>query len=131
MPKRSVAPLLIGTFLLRINSGAGTVVIGLFLAQLAVHFGHTITSLQVGLLAVAYFSAELTLAPIMGALSDRWGRRRFLVSGPLLGMTVVTFFFFTPLNNPLPYLVSLQLLSGLASAMQVPTVLSYLADFTV
>src|SRR5947209_15850446 len=118
MPKRCVAPLLIRTFLVIPDSGAGPVVLGLFLAELAVHPGHTITSLQVGLLAVAYFSAELIFAPFMGALSDRWGRRRFLVIGPLLGLTFVTLLFFTPRNNPLPYLVSLQILSGLSSAMQ-------------
>src|SRR5438067_12497226 len=100
MPQRSVTPLLIGTFLLRTNSGAGTVVIGLFLAQLAAHLGHIITSLDVGLLSVAYFSTELVLAPLMGALSDRWGRRRFLVTGPLLGLSVYTLLFFTPFNNP-------------------------------
>jgi MFS family permease len=131
MSKRSVAPLLIGTFLLRTNSGAGTVVIGLFLAHLSAHLGHAITSVQVGLLAVVYFTTELLLSPIMGALSDRWGRRRFLVIGPILGLTVVTLFLFTPLDQPLPYLISLQILSGLASSMQVPAVLSYLADFTV
>lgn len=126
MSKWSVAPLLIGTFLLRTNSGAGTVVIGLFLA----HLGHAITSLQVGLFAVVYFTTELLLSPIMGALSDRWGRRRFLVIGPILGLTVVTLFLFTPLTEPVPYLIGLQMLSGLASSMQVPAVLSYLADFT-
>ncbi len=130
MSKRSVAPLLIGTFLLRTNSGAGTVVIGLFLAHLSAHLGHAITSLQVGLLAVVYFTTELLLSPIMGALSDRWGRRRFLVIGPILGLTVVTLFLFTPLAKPVPYLIGLQMLSGLASSMQVPAVLSYLADFT-
>src|SRR6266699_4170696 len=130
MSKRSVAPLLIGTFLLRTNSGAGTIVIGLFLAHLSAHLGHAITSLQVGLLAVVYFTTELLLSPIMGALSDRWGRRRFLVIGPILGLVVVTLFLFTPLTQPVPYLIGLQALSGIASSMQVPAVLGYLADFT-
>ncbi|GAC1613859.1 MAG: hypothetical protein NVS4B7_05570 [Ktedonobacteraceae bacterium] len=130
MSRRSVTPLLIGTFILRANSGAGTVVMGLFLAQLAIHTGHAITSLQVGLLAIAFYATELTLAPVMGALSDRWGRRSFLVIGPLLGLIVVTLLLFVPLAQPLPYLLSLQVLSGLSSAMQVPAVLGYLADFT-
>jgi len=38
---------------------------------------------------------------------------------------------FTPTHNPFPYLLSLQLLAGLSSAMQVPAVLGYLADYTV
>ena len=130
MLRKSVTPLLIGTFILRTSGGASTVVLGLFLARLAIHAGYLITSLQVGLLAVAFYATELSLAPIMGALSDRWGRRYFLVLGPLVGLTSVLGILFTPLSNPLPYLLGLQMLAGLSSAMQVPAVLSYLADYT-
>jgi MFS family permease len=131
MPRRSVAPLLIGTFLLRISGGAANVVLGFFLARLTIHMGYVITSLQVGLLVVAFFATELSLAPLMGALSDRWGRRYFLIIGPLLALIAVTLILFTPLQDPLPYLLSLQVLSGISSAMQVPAVLGYLADYTV
>lgn len=130
MPRRSVTPLLVGTFIQRANGGAGTVVIGLFLAQLASHAGHTITSLQVGLLAVAYYATELSLATFLGGLSDRLGRRTFMILGPLLGLVQVALLFFTPRESPLPYLLSLQVLAGVASAMQVPAVLGYLADYT-
>lgn len=130
MLRKSVTPLLVGTFILRTSGGAATVVLGLFLAHLAIHAGYLITSLQVGLLAVAFYATELSLAPIMGALSDRWGRRYFLVFGPLVGLTSVLGILFTPLSNPLPYLLGLQMLAGISSAMQVPAVLSYLADYT-
>ncbi len=66
----------------------------------------------------------------MGALSDRWGRRVFLVLGPLFGLTQVGLLIFTPARNPFPYLLTLQLLAGVSSAMQVPAVLGYLADYT-
>ena len=130
MPRRSVAPLLIGTFILRVNGGASNVVLGLFLAQLTAHTGYVITSLHVGLLAVAFFATELLLAPLMGALSDRWGRRYFLIIGPLLGLMQVTLILFTPVWNPMPYLLCAQVLAGISSAMQVPAVLGYLADYT-
>ena len=84
MWRKSVAPLLVGTFILRLSGGANTVVYGLFLAKLAPYTGNAITSLQIGLLAVVYYATELTFAPLMGALSDRWGRRRFLIIGPCL-----------------------------------------------
>ena len=128
---RSIAfPLLLGTFLLRVNGGAGTLLIGRFLAQLTPHPGHTITSIQVSLLSVAYFVVELSLSPLMGGLSDRWGRRVFLALGPLFGLLQVTLLFFTPGADPFLYLLSLQVLAGIASAMQVPAVLGYLADYT-
>src|SRR5437763_2440517 len=130
MPQRSVAPLLIGTFILRVNSGAGNVMLGLFLAQLTTHTGYVITSLHVGLLAVAFFATELSLAPLMGALSDHWGRRNFLIIGPLLGLMQVTLILFTPMRNPLPYLLGVQVLAGISSAMLIPAVLGYLADYS-
>ena len=75
--RRSIAPLLLGTFMLRVNGGAGSIVLGRFLAQLSVQSGHAISSIHVGLIAVAYYIVELTLAPILGAVSDRLGRRVF------------------------------------------------------
>ncbi len=131
MSRRTVTPLLIGTFFLRVNSGAVTVVLGLFLAQLALHAGHPITSLHVGLLPVAFFISELLLAPLMGALGDRWGRRYFLIFGPIPGFIQVSLFPFTPVANPFPYLLFLQIIAAFSSAMIVPATLSYLADFTV
>jgi len=130
MLRKSVTPLLIGTFILRASGGAATVVLGLFLAQLSTYAGHLITSLQVGLLAVAFYVTELSLAPFMGALSDRWGRRYFLIFGPLVGLVDVLLIVFTPVHHPLPYLLSLQVLAGVSSALQVPVVLGYLADYT-
>jgi MFS family permease len=128
--KHTALALLLGTFLLRFNGGASTLLIGRFLAQLVPRHGHAITSLEVGLLSTAYFVVELSLSPVMGALSDRWGRRVFLTLGPLFGLLQVTCLFFTPSNNLFPYLLSLQVLAGISSAMQVPAVLSYLADYT-
>ncbi len=131
MSRRSATPLLIGTLVLRINSGAVTVVLGLFLAQLATHAGRAITSVQVGLLPTAFFISELVLAPLMGALGDRWGRRYFLIFGPIPGLIEVSLFPFTPTVDPLPYLLALQVLAAFSTAMIVPATLSYLADLTV
>lgn len=130
MFRRSVTPLLIGTLLLRTSGGAATVVMGLFLARLAHVSGSVITSLQVGLLSVAFFATELSLAPFMGALGDRWGRRPFLIIAPFLGLIQVGLIPFTPTAHPLLYLSSLQVLAGVSSAMMTPATLGYLADYT-
>ncbi|HEV2473891.1 MAG TPA: MFS transporter, partial [Chthonomonadales bacterium] len=123
-------PLLLGTFILRTNTGAGSIVLGRFLARLSAAHGHPISSINVGLISVAYYIIELSLAPLLGAFSDRLGRRLFLVVGPFFGLTQVALLIFTPVANPFPYLIALQLLAGISSAMQVPAALGYLADFT-
>jgi MFS family permease len=122
--------LLLGTFLLRVNGGASSLIVGRFMAELTPRHGHAITSIEVGLLSVAYFIVDLSLSPVMGGLSDRWGRRIFLTLGPIFGLLQVVLFFFTPVDNPFPYLLSLQILGGISSSMQVPAVLGYLADYT-
>ncbi|GLV56924.1 hypothetical protein KDH_37630 [Dictyobacter sp. S3.2.2.5] len=129
--RHTVTPLLVGTLILRANSGASTIVLGLLLAHMAASTAHKITSVQVGLLPVAFYISELTLAPFMGGLSDRWGRRIFLVLGPVFGLLQAGLLFFTPAHQPLPYLLSLQVLAGLSGAITVPAVLGYLADLTV
>src|SRR5258708_17824083 len=131
MSRRSATPLLLGHCGLRINSGRVTVVLGLFLAPLATHAGLAITSVQVGLLPTAFFISELVLAPLMGALGDRWGRRYLLIFGPIPGLIEVSLFPFTPTVDPFPYLLALQVLGALSTAMIVPATLSYLADLTV
>ena len=130
MLRRSVTPLLVGTLILRASSGAATVVMGLFLAQLAHATGGAITSLQVGFLSVVFFATELSLAPAMGALGDRWGRRYFLIIAPFLGLLQVGLIPFTPTNGALLYLSSIQVLAGISSAMMTPATLGYLADYT-
>lgn len=129
-PRRSITPLLVGTFIQRLNSGAGVIIYGLLLAQLSLHARHSITSVQVGLLPVVYYIAELSLAPLMGSLSDHFGRRLFLIVGPLIGLAQALLLVFTPEIDPLPYLLLLQIISGISSAIITPVVLGYLADFT-
>jgi len=126
----SVTPLLIGTFILRVNGAAASIILGRFLAQLASVHGHSISSIHVGLIAVAYYAIELSLAPFMGAISDRIGRRFFLIVGPIVGLIQVALIAFTPGERAFPYLLSLQVLAGISSAMQIPAVLGYLADYT-
>src|SRR5215469_11528900 len=107
LTQSSALSLLIGTFLLRFNGGANTVFMGRFLAGMGVRNGLVITSIEVGLLSVVFFVVELTLSPVMGSLSDRWGRRLFLWLGPLLGIIQATLLFFTPGENTFGYLLCL------------------------
>jgi MFS family permease len=117
--------------LLRSNSGAITIVLGLLLAHISAHSARPITTVQVGLIPVVYYVSELTLSPFFGMFSDRVGRRFFLIAGPLVGLIEVYLLAFTPLSHPLPYLLSLHVLAGLSGAMTTPAALGYLADFTM
>src|SRR5258708_25755997 len=78
--------LLFGTFLLRVNGGASSLMVGRFLAQLVPLHGHPITSIEVGLFSVTYFILELALPPVMGGLRERCVLLVLLTLGPLFGL---------------------------------------------
>jgi MFS family permease len=112
--------------LIRSASSAGGVVIGLYLAYLH-SLGQQVTSVTVGLVAAVFYLTELTLTPVLGALSDRYGRKRFLVLGPLVGAVAV---FLPPLALALPLLIGMRLLEGVSSSSSTPATLGYLAAAT-
>ena len=51
--------------------------------------GTEIPAIAFGLTAATFYLAELLGAPWFGAMSDRVGRRRFLIIGPICGMVAV------------------------------------------
>src|SRR5438046_4607306 len=79
------------TFLLRLGNSATGVLLSLLLAHL--HRVHPesadIGATTVGLLAAAFYFPELLGAPLMGALSDQYGRKLFMVAGPIFGIVAV------------------------------------------
>ena len=74
---------------------------------------------ELGIIAAIYPGVWGTTQLLTGALSDRWGRRLFLTLGPVFGLLHVTLLFFTPLDNPFPYLLGLQVLAGISSAILI------------
>ena len=85
------------------------------------------TPLTVALFAVAFFATELVGAPIFGALSDRHGRKRFMILGPLFGAAAVQI---TAMTAALPLLLITRLLEGLSTASSLPATLSYISNAT-
>lgn len=69
----------------------------------------------------------LALKPFIGILSDRWGRRVWLIAGTLLfaGMPFVYQFIQTP-----DQLVAVRVIHGLATAIYGPVTLAYVAQQT-
>lgn len=124
--RRSIAACLVGSVFLRCAESATGVLIGLYLAHIAATQYH-LSATVVGFVAGSAFLTELGGAPFFGALSDRWGRKRFILLGPLLGAVAVQM---TAMTSVLGLLLVTRLLEGLSTASTTPPTLSYLSAIT-
>lgn len=80
-----------------------------------------------GILIGAFFVAELIGAPLFGAWSDRYGRKLFIIFGPLFGAIAVQI---TALTTLVWLLIFTRLLEGLSTASNAPATLGYIAEAT-
>ena len=110
--------------------------IGSYLVDLSRH-GVQVGSLLLGLLSGLTYLTELVLAPVVGAASDRRGRRVFLVAAPLLaalGIIITPGASITDAAPPLILVIvvvaTARLIEGGGAAMAAPTTLGLLADAT-
>jgi len=121
---------------LRTASSPGVLVVGGYFVYLRDH-GVTVNSLILGGLSALVYVTELLFAPLAGSLSDRRGRRSFLLAGLLLSAVAVLLI---PLGStdiavlPAAVIVGLvgmaRLLEGLGAALSVPATLGFLAEIT-
>lgn len=135
----SVIASLISTLLLRIAGRTSFVLLGFYLGE------HFESATFVGIIIESYYITELLFAPIFGGLSDRKGRKPFLLSAPVLAafaaalLLVATLIFPNPNPDKIDFqLITLlglilvgRLLEGLATATNAPTSLGYITDATV
>ncbi len=116
-------------FLLRCGQSAGGVIIGFYLAHL--HLRHEaaapVAASVAALLLSTSYAVELFVAPLMGSLSDRFGRKLFIILGPLIGLVAIQVY---PLSTLLPILFLARGLEGLSAATLSPATLGFLADNT-
>jgi MFS family permease len=120
----SVRAALLGTFVLRVATGLTTGLLVFYLADLHLRGGEPVSALTVGLLAAAFFVAELALSPVFGILSDHNGHHRVMLLGPLFGGVAVVI---TALTTDLWVIAGTRLLEGASGAASVPSVLGFLA----
>lgn len=99
---------------LRIFAGAGNVYA----------ISYTVGSLIIGI----FFASELIAAPFFGAWSDRYGRKLFIIFGPLFGAIAVQI---TAMTTVIWLLLFTRLLEGLSTASNAPATLGYIAEATV
>jgi MFS family permease len=124
MEALNLAFVLIGNSLQRIAAGAGGVLVGLYLAELA-NRGSAVGAGLVGVLGAVSFAAELIAAMPMGIASDAVAPRGLMTGGSLLGAGATQLFGMTGL-------VSIFFLSrgleGVGAAAVAPPLLAHLTD---
>ncbi|MBA2679947.1 MAG: MFS transporter, partial [Ktedonobacteraceae bacterium] len=137
--QRSIFIAIGSTLLLRIANRISFVLLGFYLGE---HFASVTV---VALILESYYISELLLAPTMGGLSDRWGRKPLLIAAPLFGACSSCFLFLSVSLFPHPnagaldsHLLLLLLLiligrlcEGATTALNTPACLGYIADVTV
>jgi MFS family permease len=121
----SVRAALWSAFLFRAAQSAVGVIISLVLA--GVTPDRAITAATVGILLSTNFAVELLAAPTFGALSDRFGRKPFIVLGPLLGFLASQIY---PATSSLAPLFLARGLEGTAAGSLTPSSLGFLSDAT-
>ncbi|MBI4787598.1 MAG: MFS transporter [Chloroflexi bacterium] len=80
-----------------------------------------------GIIIGTFFAAELIASPLFGAWSDKYGRKLFIIFGPLFGAIAVQI---TAMTTLVWLLIVTRLLEGLSTAANAPSTLGYLAEAT-
>lgn len=138
---RSLAAVILGSLVLRAAAGAMGENIQFYFAyineaaQSPDHPLQTVAGAAVqeipytlmGIILASFFIAELIGSPVFGAWSDRYGRKLFIVFGPLFGAIAVQI---TAMTTALWLLAVTRLLEGLSTASNAPSTLGYIAEAT-
>jgi MFS family permease len=88
------------------------------------HISHTTR----GYIIASFFITELIGSLVFGAMSDRYGRKLFIMLGPAFGVIAVQL---TAMTSLLWLLVLARLLEGLSTGSSVPATLGYISEATV
>jgi MFS family permease len=104
------------------------IILPLYVARIPTEYLHFPLPVLVGILLSLYGLVNSVLQPLMGALSDRMGRRKFLILLGL-GLMCVGTIGFIPATNFLE-LVFLRMIQGVGVAMTIPASLAIMAAVT-
>jgi MFS family permease len=123
---RSIGACLVGTFILRMASA----VVG---STIQLYFGYIdrnvypLSDTMRGIALALFFLPELVGSPVLGAWSDRLGRKWFMALGSIFGGVGVQI---SALTTNFGALVLTRLLGGLSTASAIPATLGYLSAVT-
>ena len=80
------------------------------------------TGFTLGLITAAFSLSRGLLQPLVGNLSDRWGRKGFLILGLLIYGLVGLLI---PMATEVSHLIAIRLFQGIGAAMIVPVAMAY------
>jgi MFS family permease len=124
---RSLIAVLAGSLILRLASHATGQMTQFYLGHISrnlYHISHTTR----GYVIASFFITELIGALVLGAMSDRYGRKLFIMLGPAFGVVAVQL---TAMTSVLWLFVLARLLQGLSTGSSVPSTLGYISEATV
>jgi len=124
---RSLIAVLAGSLILRLAAQAMGQMTQFYLDHISRHDYH-ISHTTKGYVLGAFFITELLGSLVLGAMSDRYGRKLFIILGPILGAIAVQL---TSMTSVLGLLVFARLLEGLSTGSSVPATLGYISEATV
>jgi MFS family permease len=139
---RSIAAVILGSLLLRAASGAMGINIQFYfnaIHEAAFNPNHPLRQIvgaanvyQIsyalgGIIIGSFFISELLGSLVFGAWSDRYGRKLFIVLGPIFGAAAVLL---TSVTTVVGLLILTRLLEGLSTASNAPATLGFVAETT-
>ncbi len=119
MERRTLVTLLSALFVAFLGIGIVAPIIPIYAVDLGA------TGVTLGLMIAVFSISQGLLQPVVGNLSDRKGRKRFLVAG--LSIYAVVGLTYT-LATSVEHLILIRLFNGVGSAMIAPIVMAYIGD---
>jgi len=117
--RRIFLSLYIAVFMSSLGLGILSPILPIYIDELAV------SSTVLGIVFGAYSASRTLFMPPVGYLSDRWGRRGFIIGGLFL-FTVVSPLY--AIADGVTQLILVRFLQGMAAAMLMPVAMSYIGD---
>jgi MFS family permease len=117
--KRILATILLSLFIALLGMGIIAPIMPIYATRMGA------TGISLGLMVAGFSISRGVLQPFVGGLSDRQGRKRFLVAG--LFIYALSGFTYT-LAGTMGHLILIRLLHGVGSAMVIPIAMSYMGE---
>jgi MFS family permease len=100
-------------------------ILPVYLVTFSAYAGGSYAKLQIAIIIATYFIAELSIVPVLGSLSDQWGRKPFLIAGPFIAAISMLGFSF---STNFYILAIAHAIQGIGAAAKVAPTIAFIAD---